>query len=206
MSTNPDNIVGNASKRCEVVGRSALPLGSSKNASKRCKADSDTLGSVSHYGASHDTLGSVSHYGVPRGIRNNNPLNIRRSAAKWKGLVEHPTDKAFCQFMSMTYGLRAAFKLLHSYYYKHNCRTIRQIIMRWAPPSDGNDTEAYIGRVSTAAMYDDNTRLPPVASAPALWIKIAVSMAEVENGGPVFVYENVDINDFIRGWALACFE
>ena len=53
-------------------------------------------------------------------------------------------------------------------------------------------------------MYDDNTRLPPVASAPALWIKIAVSMAEVENGGPVFVYENVDINDFIRGWALAC--
>ena len=45
-----------------VVGRSALPLGLSKNASELCKASSDTLGSVSHYTASSDTLGSVSHY------------------------------------------------------------------------------------------------------------------------------------------------
>ena len=74
---------------------------------------------------------------IPRGIRNNNPLNIRRSKADWQGLVAPSTDKEltsgrlgsgsadskqasvcthydaeFCQFENMFYGFRAAFKLL----------------------------------------------------------------------------------------------
>ena len=70
----------------DVVGRSALPLGSSKNASERCSsgsvvgnaserynADTDlvTLGSVTHYLAPAPispqtvTLGSVTHYPIP---------------------------------------------------------------------------------------------------------------------------------------------
>lgn len=38
---------------------------------------------------------------TPRGIRNCNPLNIRRSAAKWKGLCAQQNDASFCQFESM---------------------------------------------------------------------------------------------------------
>ena len=43
---------------------------------------------------------------TPRGIRNCNPLNIRRSKDQWKGLAERQQDAAFCQFKSLEYGLR----------------------------------------------------------------------------------------------------
>ena len=45
---------------------------------------------------------------LPRGIRNNNPLNIRRTAKdQWKGLRAQQTDASFCQFESLEYGWRA---------------------------------------------------------------------------------------------------
>ena len=47
---------------------------------------------------------------LPRGFRNNNPLNIRRSKDQWKGLAEAQTDRAFVQFKSLEYGWRAAFQ------------------------------------------------------------------------------------------------
>ena len=62
---------------------------------------------------------------LPRGIRNNNPLNIRRSKDQWKGLAEAQNDRAFCQFKSLEYGWRAAFYLLTRTYY-HKYRGLRQ--------------------------------------------------------------------------------
>jgi len=56
------------------------------------------------------------------------------------------TDKAFCQFMSLAFGFRAAFVLIHTYMRKYGLRNITQIIMRWAPPSE-NDTGAYVAKV-----------------------------------------------------------
>ena len=72
---------------------------------------------------------------LPRGIRNCNPLNIRRTAKdQWKGLAERQQDAAFCQFKSLEYGWRAAFYLLtRTYYHKYRLYTIRTIIRRWAP-------------------------------------------------------------------------
>ena len=37
---------------------------------------------------------------LPRGIRNHNPLNIRRSKDQWKGMAEVQSDRAFVQFKS----------------------------------------------------------------------------------------------------------
>ena len=70
---------------------------------------------------------------LPRGIRNNNPLNIRRTAKdQWKGLRAQQTDASFCQFESLDYGWRAAFYLLtRTYYHKYRLFTIRAIISRW---------------------------------------------------------------------------
>jgi hypothetical protein len=82
---------------------------------------------------------------VPRGIRNNNPLNIRRGV-QWRGLRDFATDKAFCEFKSMDYGFRAAFCILRTYFSKRGVRTLRQLISRWAPPTE-NNTEAYIRKV-----------------------------------------------------------
>ena len=86
----------------------------------------------------------------PRGLRNNNPLNIRHSASRWQGARVEQTDKAFVQFTSMTMGYRAAWRILETYYKhfeaQHKPFTPRNIIYRWAPPNE-NDSEAYLRRV-----------------------------------------------------------
>lgn len=78
-----------------------------------------------------------------RGIRNNNPANIRRGC-NWKGLADKQTDREFCQFVTMTWGVRALLVTLRTYVRKYHLHTVREIITRWAPPSDGNNTEKYI--------------------------------------------------------------
>ena len=52
---------------------------------------------------------------MTRGMRNNNPLNIRHSADHWQGAAAEQQDKSFVQFESMAYGYRAAWKVLDSY-------------------------------------------------------------------------------------------
>ena len=86
----------------------------------------------------------------PRGLRNNNPLNIRHSASRWQGARVEQTDKAFVQFTSMTMGYRAAWRILETYFKhfeaQHKPFTPRNIIYRWAPPNE-NDSEAYLRSV-----------------------------------------------------------
>lgn len=89
---------------------------------------------------------------IPRGIRNNNPLNIRIGNT-WLGEVQNPSDTEFEQFVSMEYGLRAGFVLLRRYIRHYKLDTITAIISRWAPRSE-NDTNAYIRRVA------DTMRIP----------------------------------------------
>ena len=84
---------------------------------------------------------------LPRGLRNNNPLNIRRSASQWQGMRTEQTDTAFVQFTSMVMGYRAAWRTLETYYKHFETErkpfTPRNIIYRWAPPNE-NDSEAYL--------------------------------------------------------------
>lgn len=82
---------------------------------------------------------------VPRGIRNNNPLNIRIGNA-WVGEVVNPTDTEFEQFTNLYYGLRAGFVLIRRYMERYHLRTIRDILSRWAPASE-NNTGKYIEQV-----------------------------------------------------------
>lgn len=83
----------------------------------------------------------------PRGIRNNNPGNLRRTDTAWQGLAEQQTDSDFFIFKSPIYGIRAMARILVAYQVKHGLRTIRQIIKRWAPENE-NDTAAYVEAVS----------------------------------------------------------
>lgn len=84
---------------------------------------------------------------IPRGIRNNNPLNIRRGT-NWLGLSKHQTDPSFCQFDSMTYGLRAGLIIIRTYMQRYRLTNIHGIVSRWAPPKE-NNTEAYVKSVSS---------------------------------------------------------
>ena len=86
----------------------------------------------------------------PRGLRNNNPLNIRRTQSKWLGEVDSLNgrrDRSFCQFSSLAYGYRACAKLLRTYQTKYKLYVLDKIIGRWAPPNE-NNTRAYATRVA----------------------------------------------------------
>ena len=83
---------------------------------------------------------------LPRGIRNNNPLNIVRTKDQWLGLVTKNTDKRFCEFENMTYGYRAAAYIIKNYINRHKWNTIRKVIRHWAPPTE-NNTNAYLDAV-----------------------------------------------------------
>lgn len=81
--------------------------------------------------------------GYPLGLRNNNPGNIR-PFDDWKGMIG--TNAGFAVFKDISWGLRAfGISLLHEINVGNN--TPKKIIYEWAPPSDGNDTEAYISRI-----------------------------------------------------------
>lgn len=79
---------------------------------------------------------------TPRGIRNNNPLNIRIGNT-WLGEVPNPTDSEFEQFVSISYGLRAAFVILRRYIRRYLRNTPAKIIRAWAPANE-NNTQRYI--------------------------------------------------------------
>ena len=134
---------------------------------------------------------------LPRGIRNNNPLNIRRGKDQWQGLRAQQTDVSFCQFETLEYGWRAAFLLLtRTYYHKYRLYTIRMIISKWAPPRE-NLTETYIQNVSrlTGIPPDEPIGIP--SDQPAHWIAVALAMAIQECGT-----ESLDFFAMLRGWSL----
>lgn len=93
---------------------------------------------------------------LPRGLRNNNPGNIR-VGDKWQGLASMQTDGEFCQFVDCAYGVRAMAVILRGTYYRRRHRnTVALIISSWAPPSE-NDTDAYqqaVGKVLGVGVDD----------------------------------------------------
>ncbi|VXB25245.1 Mannosyl-glycoprotein endo-beta-N-acetylglucosamidase [Burkholderia sp. 8Y] len=83
---------------------------------------------------------------APRGIRNNNPGNIRYGEfARSAGAIGADSG-GFAVFADMHAGIEATARLLRSYAAR-GFNTIRTIISRWAPANE-NDTQAYIAEVS----------------------------------------------------------
>jgi len=134
---------------------------------------------------------------LPRGIRNNNPLNIRRSKDKWKGMRPVQSDAQFVQFESLEWGWRAAFYLLtRTYYHKYRLFTIRAIVTKWAPAIE-NNTKAYIANVSRLTGIDPDEPIGIPSDQPARWMALGIAMAIQENGT-----ESLDYFAMLRGWTL----
>lgn len=97
-----------------------------------------------------------------RGVRNNNPFNIKLTSDHWKGQLSRSesTDTHFVQFRSMYFGLRAGVLLLKNYL-DMGYNTISEILNRFAPPNE-NFTNHYIQYVSSylATDYDLEVNLP----------------------------------------------
>ena len=112
---------------------------------------------------------------TPRGYRNNNPLNIRRTETRWQGQVDGD-DKDFCTFASPVYGWRAALIILMRTYRERGWNTIQEIIAHWAPDNE-NDTAAYTRNMVRL------TGIPPDRVLNmADYMPLAKAMARFENG------------------------
>ena len=129
---------------------------------------------------------------LPRGLRNNNPGNIRKNSDVFQG-EKTSSDKEFKQFKSMAYGYRAIFKILSNYYRNYKLDTIRKMIDRWAPENE-NDTDAYIKAVSDYAGIPADD--PININDREQMIRIVGGMSKVENG------READMSDVIAGWNL----
>lgn len=117
---------------------------------------------------------------TPRGIRNCNPLNIRKTnGLPWKGEIRPGQDREFCQFCDMAHGYRAAMKLLQNYQKRYGLRTIRQIVSRWAPPCE-NDTRGYLFSVFWLTGMDADLSID--LDKKGDMVALVSAMSQVENG------------------------
>ena len=107
-----------------------------------------------------------------RGIRLNNPGNIRKGVVRWVGQSSLQPDPAFVQFLAPAYGFRAMCKLFLTYRGR-GLGTLREIISAWAPATE-NDIAAYLADVAHRTGFDPDApidvRDPAVASALAYGI------------------------------------
>ncbi|MGR7527399.1 structural protein [Klebsiella aerogenes] len=122
-----------------------------------------------------------------RGIRNNNPGNIRWGD-DWKGLVPtgQRTDKSFCQFTSPEYGVRAMVIILRNYQQKYKLNTVSGIIKRWAPPNE-NDTQAYINSVAQATGVSPDQQINTYDSR--FMMKLLQAIIKHENGEQPYSFD-----------------
>ncbi|WGL97353.1 hypothetical protein QE177_08970 [Arsenophonus sp. aPb] len=110
-------------------------------------------------GEPSDVNGAMRVPGNPadnRGGRNNNPGNLRVSDNLWDGQIGD--DGEYVQFATPEHGVRALGKNLLTYRDK-GVVTLNQIIHRWAPKKDGNNTEAYIADVASRMNIDANVAI-----------------------------------------------
>lgn len=134
----------------------------------------------------------------PRGIRNNNPLNIRKGE-KWIGIDPHKSDRSFAVFYAMVYGWRAAFVILYNYIYIYRIKNIEGVIHRWAPMFE-NDTDAYIRAVLDYSGIKSDETLNFYNKDQM--IRLGWAMAMVENG-PVAATQYLFKSDCERGYDMA---
>lgn len=130
---------------------------------------------------------------TPRGIRNNNPLNIRIGNT-WLGERNNPTDPAFEEFVSIEYGYRAAFCILRRYIRRYHKNTITSIVSSWAPSTE-NNTQRYIDFVA------EKMKISPVDvidyGNKEQMTQLVAAMQMMECGVPA------DISMVIKGYDMA---
>ena len=112
----------------------------------------------------------------PRGIRNNNPGNIR-AGDPWRGLTGED-DAGFCIFDTPEHGIRALAKILIAYQVRWGLRTISEMICRWAPPVE-NDTPSYIQSVCKAVGANP---IAPYTLTPGRLRDLVTAIIRHENG------------------------
>ncbi|MBA4849486.1 structural protein [Emticicia sp. BO119] len=132
---------------------------------------------------------------LPRGVRNNNPGNIRYNPANaWKGKIPltQKSDLAFEEFIEYRYGVRALLILLKNFIFSYG--TIEKIISRYAPANE-NETERYVRAVAAETGIPRDQALTSTQETLRK-LSIAITRQEVGNG-----YE-ISNEDFLNAYNI----
>ncbi|SAT62009.1 bacteriophage protein [Klebsiella pneumoniae] len=119
-----------------------------------------------------------------RGERNNNPGNLNFVGQAGASL-ERPGGR-FARFETAFDGLRAISRQL-MLYAGRGINTVEKIISTWAPPSDGNNTPAYIQAVSRQLGVNPQVALN--MSDPQVMSALMASIVHHENGRNIYPRE-----------------
>lgn len=148
---------------------------------------------------------------LPRGLRNNNPFNIKKSSQPWKGKItilpydDFPSEQVFEVFSSLKYGVRAGLKLLYNYVYLYKLDTVYKVLERFAPRCE-NALDVYVEYVeNTISNYSATKLHQPYLQGSSLIGKrniffiMCYAIIRYENG----INDNVCINFHLTPKALS---
>jgi hypothetical protein len=139
----------------------------------------------------------------PRGIRNNNALNIDYHANnQWRGLDDPPTDGRFCRFVEPQWGIRAAIMILRKYQAR-GLKTLRQMLSTWAPATE-NNVENYVGFVVKHTGFTSEQVIDLTDQAQAVALLKAMVLMEC-GPAPDGTANGNWLDDLVydSGWSLA---
>jgi hypothetical protein len=119
--------------------------------------------------------------GQDRAGRNNNPGNLRWDGqSKWQGMTGVDKD-GFVMFDSPANGQRALGINIANQQKLHGINTVTDLITKYAPPKDHNDTAAYISTVSRALGVGPNDQIN--LSDPNVQRVLSATISGVESSG-----------------------
>jgi len=127
------------------------------------------------------TIGDLRDGNAPRGIRNNNPLNIEAGQFTQSQPGFAGSDGRFAKFATPEQGTAAAGELL-ARYGKQGISTISGVIGKWAPASE-NDVGAYSAFVAQKLGVAPGDTID--LNDPGTRSKLVSAMGEFENGRPI---------------------
>ncbi|EBW2699299.1 hypothetical protein E0X58_08445 [Salmonella enterica subsp. enterica serovar Galiema] len=159
----------------EKVADAALSQWSANNATAFIQSNGELSDTVT---GSRRAVSDGSPGEAARGIRNNNPGNLEYSKSNpWVG--QTGDDGRFAKFETPEHGIRALGRNLMSYQ-RQGIDTVSEIINRWAPPTDNNDTTAYIKAVCD--QLGVSTDEPLDSSNPDTLKALCAAIIQHENG------------------------
>jgi hypothetical protein len=101
-------------------------------------------------------FGGVKAWQMTRGLRNNNPGNIKASDSfKWQGEVGR--DGPFVKFDTPVNGIRAMLIIALGYPSRHGVRNLNEFGNIWAPPSDNEGASDYGANLAKRLRVDAET-------------------------------------------------
>jgi len=136
---------------------------------------------------------------VPRGIRNNNPGNLKADV-NWAFMIGEDSagmtggGPGFAIFDDVTHGVRALAKDLTTKINKDGLDTIRGIVEKYAPPIQ-NVTSAYITSVSDDTNIGPDDQLTADGPTIALLVRAIINHENGESAS----YDYIQDSDIANG-------